>query len=237
MVSSGSHMCRGARPGSWIGFDPAAEMDVVDDFGPRELPRVAERQPVLGIFLLPAVLDHLAEQPVVVADAVAVSGYAEARHAFHEAGGEAAETAIAERRVGLGRAQAIGIDAEVAKRGTRNVGEAEIAEHVGKQAADQELEREIVDALASLRVARAFGREPAMDDTVADGVRGRHEPVAVGGRGGILADRQRQLGEYGTLEFGEFLLGRSSLRKVFGCEFASRTWFCHDSNAHTLSFA
>ena len=135
-----------------------------------------------GIFLLPAVLDDLAEQPVVVADAVAVGRDAEARHALHEAGGEPAEAAIAERRVGLGRAQAVGIDAEVAERGARDVGEAEIAEHIGEQPADQEFERQIVDALAALRVARALGGEPAMDDPVADGVRGRDEPVAIGRR-------------------------------------------------------
>ena len=74
---------------------------VVDHLGPLELPGVAERQPVLGIFVLPAVDDHLAEQAVVVADAVAVRGNAERGHAFHEAGGEPAEAAIAERRVRL----------------------------------------------------------------------------------------------------------------------------------------
>ena len=86
-------------------LDAAAELDVVDHFRPRELPRVAERQPFLRIFLLPAVADDLAEQAVIVADAVAVGRDAERRHALHEAGGEAAETAIAERGIRLGRAQ------------------------------------------------------------------------------------------------------------------------------------
>ena len=189
MVSSGSQMCARRAPGIVDGLDPAAEMDVVDDLRPRELPGIAERQPVLGIFLLPAVLDDLPEQAVVVADAVAVGGDAEARHAFHEAGGEPAEAAIAERGVGLGRAQAVEVDAEVAERGARDVGEAEIAEHVGEQPADQEFERQVVDALAPLRVARALGREPAMDDPVANREGGRDEPVAIGRRGGVLADR------------------------------------------------
>ena len=100
-------------------FDPAAEWDVVDHLRAHELPRVGERQPVLRIFLLPAVLDHLPEQPVVVADAVAAAGNAKRRHPFHEAGGEAAQAAVAERRVGLGRAQAIEVDAEVAERARR----------------------------------------------------------------------------------------------------------------------
>ena len=150
---------------------------------------------------------------MVVADAVAVGGNAEARHALHEAGGEAAEAAIAERGVGLGRAQAIEIDAEVAERRARDRRSRPRLQSTSRQQpADQEFERQIVDALAALRVARAFGREPAMDDPVADGMGGRDEPIAIGRRGGILADRERQLGKNRALEFGEFLLGRSSLR-------------------------
>src|SRR3712207_7853652 len=40
---------------------------------------IAEGQPLLGEFLLPPVADHLAEQPVVVADAIAEGRYPEAR--------------------------------------------------------------------------------------------------------------------------------------------------------------
>ena len=99
------------------GLDAAAEMDVVDHLRPRELPGVAERQPFLRIFLLPAVPDDLAKQSVIVADAVAVGGDPEARHALHEAGGEPAEAAVAERRVGLGGSQPVEVHAEIAERG------------------------------------------------------------------------------------------------------------------------
>ena len=153
----------------------AAEMNVVDHLRPGELPGVAERQPLLRIFLLPAVLDDLAKQPVVVADAVAVSGDPEARHALHEAGGEPPEAAVAERRVGFGRPQTVKVDAEVSERGVEVLAQAEIAQHVRQQPADQELERKIVDALAALGIAGTLGGEPAMDDAVADGECGRHE--------------------------------------------------------------
>jgi hypothetical protein len=94
---------------------------------------------------------------VVIANAIAVGGDAEARHAFHEARGQTAETTIAERGIGLGRSQAVGIDAEIAERRARDVGEAEIAQDVGEQTADQEFEREIVDALLALGIALALG--------------------------------------------------------------------------------
>src|SRR3977135_3135016 len=85
------------------GLDEAAEMNVVGHLRPRELPGVPERQPLLRIFLLPAILDHLAKQSVVIADTVAVGGDPQARHALHEAGREPSEAAVAARRVGLGR--------------------------------------------------------------------------------------------------------------------------------------
>ena len=75
-------------------LDPAAEVDVVSHLGPFKFPRIAERQPVLRMLLLPAVLDHLPEKPVVVADPITVCRNAEARQAFHKAGGEPPETAI-----------------------------------------------------------------------------------------------------------------------------------------------
>ena len=158
MVSSGRHTERGMPARKVCGLDAAAEMNVVDHLRPRELPRVAERQPVLRIFLLPAVLDDLAKQSVVIADAVAVGGDAEARHALHEAGREPSKTAVAERSVGLGGAQPVEVHAQIAERCAEVLGHAEIAEHVRQQAADQELEREVVDALAALGMAGALRR-------------------------------------------------------------------------------
>jgi hypothetical protein len=86
-------------------FDAAAEMHVIDHLRSLEFPGVAEAQPFVGIFLLPALRDDLAEQAEIVADAVTDGGNGERRHAFHEAGGEPAKTAIAQRRVRLAFAQ------------------------------------------------------------------------------------------------------------------------------------
>src|SRR5262245_12129527 len=95
------------------GLDPAAEMDVVAHLRTGELPRIAEREPILRIFVLPAVADHLPEQAVVVTDAVAVGRDAKGREAFHETGGQTTEAAVAERGVRLGGPQAIEIHAEI----------------------------------------------------------------------------------------------------------------------------
>ena len=121
--------------------DVAAEADAVGEFGALELPRVAEGEPILGQFLLHAVLDLLLEQAVLVADAVAERVDLEGRHALHEAGGEAAEAAIAQRGVGLALEQVGEVDALLGERLLDGVGQAEIADGVGEQAADEEFER------------------------------------------------------------------------------------------------
>ena len=137
---------------------------------------------------------------MVVADAVAEGRYPEARHALHQAGGEPAETAIAERRVGFGAAHPVEIDPEIAERGGDGFGQPQILDDIGEQAADQEFERQIIDVLLALGAAGAVDRQPAMDDPVAQGERGGDEPVARGRAVAVLADRERQLGENARLE-------------------------------------
>src|SRR3954467_6956728 len=98
-------------------FDRAAEMYVVDHLRALEFPGVTEAQPLVGIFLLPALRDDLAEQTEVVADAVADCGNGKRCHALHEARGQSSQTAVAERRIGLAFPQFRQPNAEIAQRG------------------------------------------------------------------------------------------------------------------------
>src|SRR5207245_650801 len=70
-----------------------------------------------------------------------------------------------------------------------------------KKSPDEELQRQIVDALAALCMAGAIHHEPSMDNAIANSQRGRDEPVPVGSRSRILAQFQRQFGEHGALDF------------------------------------
>ena len=170
------------------GGDVAAEADRVGDLGALELPRVAEGEPVIGQLVLYAALDHLAEQPVLVADAISVRRDAERRHALHEAGGEAAEPAIAQAGIRLLRAQPVQIHVDAGQRLAHRLGQAEIAERVEQQAADQELEREIVDPLAAALRRLLPGQQPAIDHRIPQRQGGGDEPVPVAGGRGLLAD-------------------------------------------------
>jgi hypothetical protein len=121
-------------------FDRAAEIDSPGYLRPLELPGIAERQPVFGIFVLPAILDGLAEQAMVVADAIAVGGDRQRCHAFHETGGEPAKAAIAQSGIRFDLAQLIDINAEAAKRLAYRVGQVQLGHRVEQQAANQELQ-------------------------------------------------------------------------------------------------
>ena len=178
-------------------------MHVVDHFRPLEFPGVAEAQPFVGIFLLPALRDDLAEQAEIVADAVADRGDRQRRHALHEARRQPPEAAIAERRVRLAFAQIRQTDAEIAERGLEHRQQAHIVQRIGEQPADQEFQAEVIDPLAAGVVALLLGDQPAVHDAVAQRQRRRLVPVVPGGHAGVLADRKPQLGEDRALDLGQ----------------------------------
>ena len=169
-------------------LDEAAEADLVGALAAVELPRIAVLKPGLGQLDLVAVDDFLAEQAVLVADAVAVGGHAHRRHALHEAGREPAEAAVAERRVGLELGDHVEIDVELLQRLAQRLGQAEVPDCVAHQPADQELEAEIIDPLRAAGVGLARRRHPAVDGAVAHDQDRRLQPVVGLGDLGILAD-------------------------------------------------
>ena len=207
-----------ARAALGIGdaFDAAAEVDVIDHLRPLEFPGVAEAQPLVGIFLLPAVRNDLAEQAEIVADAVADGGDRQRRHALHEAGREPPEAAIAECGIRLAFAQFGEAGAEIAKRCIEHRQQPHIVQRVGEQPADQKFQRQIIDPLAAGVVALLFAEQPAVHDAVAQRQRRRLVPVVPRRQRRVLADRKRQLGENGALDLGQRqFVDRGMERRVF----------------------
>jgi len=173
----------------------AAKPDLVACVRPLELPWIAERQPFLRVFELAAIADYLAEQAIRIADAIAVGGDAERRHALHEAGREPPEAAVPQRGIRLSRAQPVEIDAELGKGEPGLIHQSEVGERVFQQAPYQELERQVVDALAVVGIVGAGRRHPPLDNVVACCKRCRDKPVPFGRDNGIRTDRIGQLGD------------------------------------------
>ena len=75
--------------------------DVMGDFGAGHFPRVAERQPLVSLLHLPAILNFLREEAEFVANAVTDRRHVEGGERLQVAGGKAAQTAVAESGLGL----------------------------------------------------------------------------------------------------------------------------------------
>ena len=122
----------------------------VGDLRPLELPRVAEGQPVLRHSCCQPSSMHLAEQAVLVADAVAVGRRCRgvAMLSMKQAASRP-EAAVAERRVRLDCCAA-GRDRRPVPRSAARIASVRprLLERVAQQPADQELQRQVVDALA-----------------------------------------------------------------------------------------
>ena len=92
------------------------QLDFKGVFGALERPGIAETQPLVGGFYLPAVANLLIEDAVFIANAVADGGNVEGGERIHKARGKPAQPAIAQTRFGLLLDQRFQVKAELAHR-------------------------------------------------------------------------------------------------------------------------
>ena len=146
----------------------SAELHVVGDFRPRDFPRVAVPQPLVGDFALPAIADGLIEDAELVADAIADGRHFDRRERVHVTRREPAQPAIAEARLLLLRNNLVEIMAEPAHRFAGGFRDAEVEQVVREMRPEQELRGEIRHA-ARVRSAVAFhALDRAVEKPVAD---------------------------------------------------------------------
>ena len=183
------------RPGGagTVAAHGPAEVDAVARLRPLELPRMDLAQPFLGLLDLPSLLEGLAKQPVRVANAVTVGGETHARHGVEKAGGETAEAAIAEGGVGLVGEQRAVVDAELPDDLPQPFVEPQVGDGILKQPPDEELHRQVVNALPVLGVDPLSGLEPGRDHQIADRAGHRQSPVRQGRGGRGLSDGVAQV--------------------------------------------
>ena len=177
-------------------FHRSAETDLVHRLGALEFPGALAAQPVLRRLDLAAVIEALLEQAVLVADAVAETRAADGRHGVEITGGETAEAAIAERRIGLVGQNLFHRQAEFVEGRLDMLVQTQIGDRVFEEAADEEFHRQVVDALLVAGIGGAGGGEPAVDNEVTHGQRQRHAPVVGLGVAGILAQRIGQMPQH-----------------------------------------
>ena len=131
---------------------PAVDMAAETDLNGLALvgnqPHVAHVQPVVGELHLPAVHDLLFENAKLVADGIAGHGQVQAGGGVHIAGGQTAQTAVAQARVGLHLVQVVDVYAALGQGLGEHILQAQVVEVIAQGGAHQELHGHIVDLLA-----------------------------------------------------------------------------------------
>ena len=152
-----------------LAFDSAVERDVDRFFGMLNLERSAVGLPAVGFLALEAVEDLLAEQAVLVIDAVAEAGHAEGGQRFQEARRQTTQAAIAQAGIGLAVQHLVEADAEAGQHLAAEFFDAQVGQVVAQRAAHQEFHGEVIQALGILVAVARLGLEHAVDNAVADG--------------------------------------------------------------------
>ena len=142
----------------------------------------------------------LVEDAVLVANAVADGGNVQRGERIHEAGGEPAESAVAEAGLLLLLDEDVEVEAEGAHRLLGFVVDAEVDEVVGEMRPGEELCREVADDADILRLVVLDGGDPALDEAVADGVREGHVEVVDGGALAVAALHTEQVVQKGLCQ-------------------------------------
>ena len=144
-------------------LDAAVDRDEARLIRTRDLPGAALRQPVVRLLPLVAVVDFLLEQPVLVVDAVAAAGHSEGRQRIQEAGGQPAQTAVAEGGVGLAVLQLLQIRSQIADSFAAGVANLQVVEIAPQRLSDQKLDGKVVKALRVLAPVALLGLQHAVD--------------------------------------------------------------------------
>ena len=142
----------------------AVELDIDGLIRLAVLPGKAVLEPVVRDLDLVALDDLLLEQAVLVADAAAVARQAVCCHRVDEAGGKAAEAAVAEACVWLFIERLDETEVEVLQDFLDGLFDAEIDEIRLEQAAEQEFDGEIVDLLLLALCIRLICLDPVVGD-------------------------------------------------------------------------
>ena len=140
----------------------AVELDIDGLIRFAILPGETILEPVIRDLNLVAVDDLLLEEAVLVTDAAAMSRQTVRRHRVDEAGREASEAAVAKTGIRLLLIRLTQVDLETSEHILYSILDAEVHEVRLQQAADQELDGEIVDLLLSPFHVRAVRLDPIL---------------------------------------------------------------------------
>jgi hypothetical protein len=128
--------------------------------------------------------------------------HTQGRHAFHKARRQATEATIAKGRVGLQQANAFEVDAQFGQGFAGDVQQAEVAQAVVEQPADEKFQGEVVNPFLTFAVDLPGVIHPVLDHVIARCQCNRFEPVVVKRVIRVFAHRVGEFRQDGIAECG-----------------------------------
>ena len=151
-------------------FDMTAEMDELRIFRAFHLPRIAVLQPTVGFFHLRPIDDFLAEDAVVITQAIAHTGKIKRRHRIEITSSKPSKSAVSQPGVHLVIAQVVPVDSVFLKSFPTELVGLQVDDIVTQKPSHQKLEREIVDALGVLLQIHFLRVDPTLDNPIAHSI-------------------------------------------------------------------
>ena len=156
-----------------------------------DFPGVSEAQPVVGLFHLVTVGNALIEYSVFVTDSVTVTGDLKRSQGIKKAGRKAPKAPVAEAGIHFRVPDILKIDVQLRKSLLHFLFKSEIQDGVSHKSSDQKFQGKIIDALGLMGMVGLLCLDPAVHQTVANGV-GKGKKFIIGS-GGILIFGQSML--------------------------------------------
>ena len=122
-----------------------------------DLPGIRPAEPVVGLLVLPAVLNRLTKDAVFVPQTVAHGGKLHRGHRVEETGGQAPEPAVAKARIRFRFKQAEPIEVLLLDPLLGDGIEQEVCHIVGQRATEEKLHRKVIDSLRVLAIIGLLG--------------------------------------------------------------------------------
>mmetsp|Transcript_11860 Transcript_11860/g.25468 ORF Transcript_11860/g.25468 Transcript_11860/m.25468 type:complete len:216 (+) Transcript_11860:2817-3464(+) len=144
----------------------AVELDGVGDNQPLNLPGVAKGEPVVGLLVLEAVNNALAEHAVGVTDAIAPCWQVERGHRVQEACCQAAQTTIAQSCIALLLRDVLQVVSQLPQSLCVRLRHVQVVQSVHEAAAHEELHAQVVHTLGVLLLEVGLCVVPALNQAI-----------------------------------------------------------------------
>ena len=181
-----------ASPLVVVGLGPAAELHRKRDLGPGDCPGIAESQPFVGPFDLPAVPDLLIEDPELIPDAITDGGNLQRGQRFEKTRRQPTEASVAQAGLFLLVEKGREIEPQLLHGRMGLVVNPQIQKVDSELGPEEELGRQVTDGSAPLQPIRLGRSHPPLQDPITDSVGEREVAVVERRHGRKSADGVEQ---------------------------------------------